>query len=164
MGNTGSVKRKEFILELIKKNDVSDQENLMSLLKANGIDSSQSTISKDLKALGIIKGLSGNYILGDHAERQRQENLLIQMLQNEVNRMPKKPKYLYIATKNESASMIGNLMENLYDEVVGTIAVGNSLLIVLDEETMNFKKKIRSIMNMKMKTIKNDGTVNESND
>ena len=55
--------RQELILSLIERQDVETQEQLLTLLEQKGIQTTQATISRDIKQLHIIKELSssGNY-------------------------------------------------------------------------------------------------------
>lgn len=47
--------RQNTIVEIISEMDIETHKQLMDELKKRGIDSSQSTISRDLDKLGIIK-------------------------------------------------------------------------------------------------------------
>ena len=48
-------KRHELILKLIEENDISTQLELLERLNANGFDTTQATISRDIKDLRLIK-------------------------------------------------------------------------------------------------------------
>lgn len=47
--------RQEKILEIINTNEVFTQEELTRLLKAEGINATQATVSRDMRALNLIK-------------------------------------------------------------------------------------------------------------
>ena len=47
--------RQRRILELIEKNDIETQEELVSMLIADGYEVTQATISRDIRELGITK-------------------------------------------------------------------------------------------------------------
>ena len=53
-------KRHEKILELIRDNDIETQEQLLQQLQENGFNTTQATISRDIKQLRIIKELGPN--------------------------------------------------------------------------------------------------------
>lgn len=57
---TEKQKRQQKILELIAKQPIARQEALSDALKAVGIDTTQSTLSKDIKELGVIKAPDGS--------------------------------------------------------------------------------------------------------
>ncbi len=54
-------KRHELILKLIEENDISTQLELLERLNANGFDTTQATISRDIKDLRLVKkpGVNG---------------------------------------------------------------------------------------------------------
>ena len=47
--------RQSFIINVIKHNNVETQEELAELLRAEGYKATQATISRDIKALGLVK-------------------------------------------------------------------------------------------------------------
>ena len=53
-------KRHRKILELIKENIVGTQEELADLLKKEGFNVTQATVSRDIKELALIKITAGN--------------------------------------------------------------------------------------------------------
>lgn len=53
-------KRHEKILELIRDNDIETREQLLQQLQENGFNTTQATISRDIKQLRIIKELGPN--------------------------------------------------------------------------------------------------------
>lgn len=55
--------RQNSIIELIQSHDISTQEQLTELLKSEGFDITQATVSRDIKELGLYKTLtpSGKY-------------------------------------------------------------------------------------------------------
>ena len=50
--------RHEKIIELINTNDIETQEDLTRLLKLNGFDTTQATVSRDIKELHLVKTAS----------------------------------------------------------------------------------------------------------
>ncbi len=57
-----SVRRKA-LLEILEQNDLYSQEQLQEQLRLRGIETTQATLSRDLKALQIVKGPTGGYRL-----------------------------------------------------------------------------------------------------
>ena len=53
-------KRQEKILEIISKNNVTTQGNLMTLLKQSGFNATQATLSRDMRELRLVKVMSEN--------------------------------------------------------------------------------------------------------
>lgn len=52
------------MLELIARNRIGSQDELQDLLEAEGVSAAQSTLSRDLRELGIVKGVDGYRVLG----------------------------------------------------------------------------------------------------
>ena len=50
--------RQNKILEIISNNEIETQEKLAAMLKTDGFDVTQATISRDIKELQLIKVLS----------------------------------------------------------------------------------------------------------
>lgn len=51
--------RRKKILEIIASNVVETQEDLQKLLKNEGFDVTQSTVSRDIKQMHLVKALDG---------------------------------------------------------------------------------------------------------
>ncbi|MBL8863176.1 MAG: arginine repressor [Planctomycetes bacterium] len=56
--------RRQRILEFVRRDQVRSQHGLQELLSAQGIDVNQATLSRDLRALGLVKGRDGYEIPG----------------------------------------------------------------------------------------------------
>lgn len=52
--------RQEKIIEIVKSNSVSTQEELTELLTENGFKATQATVSRDIKELGLVKATDKN--------------------------------------------------------------------------------------------------------
>lgn len=53
--------RQRLILDIIQNNDVRTQSQLSDILKAQGVNATQATISRDIKELRISKVQSDDY-------------------------------------------------------------------------------------------------------
>lgn len=53
------VERRSFILELISKNEIETQEEILKHLKKNGYDVTQATVSRDINQLKLVKIQNG---------------------------------------------------------------------------------------------------------
>lgn len=51
--------RQQHILDLLSRNRIDTQDELQDLLLAEGVETTQSTLSRDLRELGIVKGTGG---------------------------------------------------------------------------------------------------------
>lgn len=70
------VRRHNLIIDLIEKNEVSSQEVLQQLLKENGVDVTQATVSRDIKVLDLVKTMKedGRYRYTRHEDYARKRN------------------------------------------------------------------------------------------
>lgn len=55
-----SFERRELILDLISKNSVETQDDLLALLKNVGVETTQATVSRDVKKLNLVKVQDSN--------------------------------------------------------------------------------------------------------
>ena len=55
--------RQEKILEIIEKYEIETQIQLMERLRAEGVKSTQATLSRDLRTLGLVKQLEPNGVI-----------------------------------------------------------------------------------------------------
>src|SRR5262245_38820066 len=65
----GKPARHHRIRELIRTSRVESQDRLQTLLRQDGLDVTQATLSRDLRELGVLKG-RGGYVLPGEAERE----------------------------------------------------------------------------------------------
>jgi transcriptional regulator of arginine metabolism len=70
-------KRQDAILDIIRARPVSRQSQLVELLQARGIDATQSSVSRDLKALGVAKLETGYAPPGENDDGNGRELTLM---------------------------------------------------------------------------------------
>ncbi|WP_031495788.1 arginine repressor [Bryobacter aggregatus] len=61
--------RHQQILKLIREGEISTQEQLASLLKSRGIETTQVTLSRDVRELGLVKTAQGYAEIGGTTPR-----------------------------------------------------------------------------------------------
>lgn len=66
--------RHEKIRELINDNVIETQDELLRLLRKDGFDVTQATVSRDIKQLRVIKALDSNEDLPLYDSRRRKRN------------------------------------------------------------------------------------------
>lgn len=76
--------RTQFIIELIKNYPIRSQDEIAHYLKENyGIETNQSTISRDIASLGLVKNHETNcYQLGEDAKKEEEKQELINALEH----------------------------------------------------------------------------------
>ena len=66
---TTKARRRHKILELLERQRIRSQEELRRLLHGAGFDTTQTTLSRDLRDLGVSKGPGGYVLPGDTNHR-----------------------------------------------------------------------------------------------
>lgn len=131
--------RQRVIRRLIEKNRVASQEELLELLKEEGLDATQATLSRDLKEMKIVKMHleGGGYCysvppavvatpLGFNVE-----HALLAILSVEFSSC-----LGVVKTRPGFANMIGSVLDlSLGRQVLGTVAGDDTLLVILREGT-----------------------------
>lgn len=130
--------RQNKILELIKNNEIETQDKLASMLKAEGFDVTQATISRDIKDLQLIKVLSvsGRY---KYAVSKRSDapisDRFIKVFRETIISFKAAHNLILIKTLSGCGGAAGEAVDNIgLEHVVGTVAGDNTMLIVVDEE------------------------------
>ena len=128
--------RQELILSLIERQDVETQEQLLTLLEQKGIQTTQATISRDIKQLHIIKELSssGNYRYRasvkpvEHAFNAKL-NLIFKQC---VTSLDYAQNMIVIKTMPGLASAACAALDKVnYPEVIGTLAGDDTCFVVV---------------------------------
>ena len=127
--------RQELILTLISQKPIRNQEELLKELSRRRVDLTQSTLSRELKALGIAKGPDGRggyrYLAGTPAGEEPLTTLaaLIQDVSRAKN-------LLVVKTPPGNAQGVARGIDQAaWSDVMGTIAGDDTILIICHDET-----------------------------
>jgi transcriptional regulator of arginine metabolism len=150
-------KNRQFhILKLIESVNVESQQILLDELGKKGIQISQSTLSKDLKELGIIKirGKEGRFRFVQTKEREIYHVGV--MLKRELFDFLTDSQFInnlvVLKTISGNASGLAKCLDEIgWPEIVGTIAGDDTILVITKNEThaKNLIKRIRDILESK---------------
>jgi len=133
--------RQQEILKLVRGRHIHTQEQLASALHEVGIETTQVTLSRDIRELGLVKTTAGYQEIGsavtspDVFEVASEFLLDARVAQNLV----------VLKTSAGSASPLAVALDNAnWPEVVGTIAGDDTILVILPdaEGARAFRKKI----------------------
>lgn len=122
--------RQKIIREIIIKNKISRQEDLLLLLVNRGFDLTQATLSRDLRELKIGKIHDAHYgsiyfIPNDENERPLRGALSIEFSNN----------LSVIKTEGGFANSVAVRIDNTkIDEVIGTVAGNDTIIIVFKDD------------------------------
>ncbi|MEG1002251.1 arginine repressor [Clostridium sp.] len=132
MENELKKRRREAIINIIQSEDIGKQEELVFKLKHLGINVTQSTLSRDLKEMHIIRKSLENkqskYILAteDNVAKKFKtifEDAVISIFIQEY--------FISIRTLKGMAAVVGELIDRLDDKRIrGTVAKNNNVLIL----------------------------------
>jgi transcriptional regulator of arginine metabolism len=123
-------KRQQAILSIFSRGElVEEQKDLVHLLRERGIPATQSSISRDLRDLGIVR-LGDHYVLPDSFE----DVLPFRRVAGFVKEIkPAGPYLTLMKTEAGAGPMVAQAIDlSGWEEVVGTVAGHSSTLILTD--------------------------------
>lgn len=128
--------RQEFLLRLVRENEISTQEELTSLMKSNGYNVTQATCSRDIKELGIIKVTLPNkgtkYAVLDRTGDTAPGRLLA-VFTNSLLSCQNAMNLIVIKTLPGMASACASALDSMHlPSVVGTIAGDDTVFLAAD--------------------------------
>lgn len=128
------------IREYITNNHIETQEELVDILRSDGYNVTQATISRDIKELHLIKvpTENGNYKYSLPADRRFNPlEKLKRLMQDSFVSLDKATHFLILKTLPGNANALGALIDYLqWDEIIGTICGDDTILIICRTEDM----------------------------
>lgn len=149
--------RKEKILEIISAKAIETQEELILALRESGFDVTQSTVSRDIKQLGLVKVLASNgryrYAQSMHRKDTSLQNVDHDRLLDTFKRSVISARYAMnnIVIKCYSGMAQGACVafDALFSEqFIGTLAGEDTILVITADEAASaaLAKKINNII------------------
>jgi transcriptional regulator of arginine metabolism len=134
---TTKVERQAAILRLVEDRHLSTQAELADALRAEGIDTVQATVSRDIARLGLVKVRNGDgrliYALPGAADLRRLEQLAT-ALRNWGGTMVPTGNLLVIHTPRGFAAALADAIDDAsLADVAGTVAGDNTILVAVRE-------------------------------
>jgi transcriptional regulator of arginine metabolism len=132
--------RQHRITRLLESQVVSSQAQLVALLGEQGIEATQTTVSRDLEDLGALKvrlpGGEGAYALPELPTQQiAPEDHLRRVLGEWVVEVASSANLVVLRTPPGSAHVVGSALDRSgLDGIVGTVAGDDTVLVVVDEQ------------------------------
>ncbi len=146
--------RQAKILELITTRQVETQEQLLALLEAEGIHTTQATISRDVKELRIVKELTGlgtyRYTTADNAVTGNFSTRLHTIFRESVTSLDYAQNIIVIRTLPGLASAAGSALDAMsLSAVVGTLAGDDTLIVIMRDgnTAASFCGEIKNLLN-----------------
>jgi transcriptional regulator of arginine metabolism len=127
--------RHQKIRSLLRSNDVGSQESLQRLLADDGIEVNQATLSRDLRALGVVKqAVNGGGFRYAQPSQPPLETIAFTNLAAFVHDVLCSGNLMVIKTRVGGAQPVALAVDQLgVDGVIGTIAGDDTVLAVLAE-------------------------------
>ena len=129
------LKRHEKIIELIGQYDIETQDELAELLRKEGFDVTQATVSRDIRKLALSKvpGKNGRqkYALLNHQDHQMAEKY-VGILREAFVSMDHAQNILVIKTVSGMAMAVATALDNIgWKEIVGCIAGDDTIMCAI---------------------------------
>ena len=119
------------ILEIVRKGPVRSQEKLSFLLKRDRVDVTQSTLSRDIRELGLVK-VRGSYQISGELHSSPPDDVLRRAFEQFVIRTGVSGNVVMIRTSPGNAHSIGVVLDAAeWPEVLGTIAGDDTVFVLL---------------------------------
>jgi transcriptional regulator of arginine metabolism len=123
--------RQAVILETIQKQVVRSQEELSTLLAKSGVDATQSTLSRDIRELCLVK-VRGSYQAPGEVQAGPSTDNLRRAFENYVIRTGVSGNIIMVKTSPGNAHSIGAVLDAAqWPEVLGTVAGDDTVFVLL---------------------------------
>lgn len=132
------------INEIVKRQPVSSQEELSALLRNAGIRVTQSTLSRDIRELGLVK-IRGIYMLAQESGSPPAPGTVRRSMQQLVLEAHVSGNMLMVRTAPGDAHSMGVILDAAdWPEILGTVAGDDTVFALLKNPSFG-KKVLRRI-------------------
>ena len=146
------LKRHEKIIELIEQYDIETQDELAELLRKEGFDVTQATVSRDIRKLALSKvpGKNGRqkYALLNHQDHQMAEKY-VGILREAFVSMDQAQNILVIKTVSGMAMAVAAAIDAMHlHEIVGCIAGDDTIMCAVRsvDDTIAVMSRLRKLV------------------
>ncbi len=127
--------RQSVILELIRDHQIDTQEELQSLLKQHGFAVTQATVSRDIRALNIVKSIGEDglyhYRVDGKANREAASDRFSSILKQAAQSAVVAGNLVVVKTYAGMGNAVGAAIDAMkLPECVGTLAGDDTLLLI----------------------------------
>ena len=145
-------KRQNAILKIISVQDIETQNQLIEALSEAGIDSTQATVSRDIKQLHLIKELTPDgryhYVVGQKQELQNHASRLKSIFRESVTSFVSAQNIVVIKTLPGLASAACSAIDGMnIKNLAGTIA-GDDTAFLAMSDSVSAERFCKEIENM----------------
>ncbi len=152
-------RRQSAIISAVQREPIRSQEQLRRVVKSQGFDVTQATLSRDVRELGLVKGgVDGAYQVSTPAPPSRRPStatpavtsMLQRSMSEYLSRVDQVQQMLVLRTGPGQAQMLAVAIDRAHlPEVVGTIAGDDTILVVSPDvrRARSLVKKLRDFSN-----------------
>ena len=151
-------RRQSVILAAVQREPIRSQEQLRRVVKSQGFDVTQATLSRDIRELGLVKGgVDGAYQVSTPVPPARSgaaapavRSMLQRAMSEYLSRVDQVQQMLVLRTGPGQAQMLAVQIDRAHlPEVVGTIAGDDTILVVSPDarRARTLAKRLRNFSN-----------------
>jgi len=151
--------RQNKILDLIGNHEIDTQEKLAAMLRANGFDVTQATVSRDIKELQLIKVLSSSgkykYAVSNHQDLPASERFS-KIFRETITSFVSSGNIVAVKTLSGCGPAAGEAIDSCgIPHIVASVAGDNTIFLLADDE-QNIPEIIEKFQDMLRARVKND--------
>ncbi|MDA8096843.1 MAG: arginine repressor [Desulforudis sp.] len=128
-------KRHLKVLELVRENEITTQEDLARRLRSAGFPITQATISRDIKELGLVKATTGNktrYLPPREQVAGLNQDRLIRVFRDNVWEVEAGDNLVVIKTLPGAAQSVASAIDGAkLPEILGTVAGDDTIFVAV---------------------------------
>lgn len=130
--------RQNVILSIIEKENIETQNQLMSALAKRGINSTQATLSRDIRELHLVKTMAPNgvyrYTAPAEEEKPEYDDKLRKIFRESVTHHAAAQNIIVIKTLPGLAGAAASTIDSMHiDSLVGTLAGDDTALLIMKD-------------------------------
>ncbi|MDO4667937.1 MAG: arginine repressor [Streptococcus sp.] len=140
--------RHQLVKNMIKDEKLGTQKEIQDRLEEQGIFVTQTTLSRDLREIGLTKVKKNGftyYVLAQETEKVD----LIEFLAKHVQSVASAEFTLVFRTGLGEATVLANVVDNTYDDrILGTVAGANTLLVICRNQAVahDIEHQVKALM------------------
>jgi transcriptional regulator of arginine metabolism len=142
-------RRKELILELVEHEAITSQEQLREKLRARGIEATQATISRDIRALGLVKrAVDGAYRRSGADSSVDIETVLRRAVDEYLRTQETVEQLIVLRTDPGQAQALAVAIDRArMPEIAGTIGGDDTILVVCrsQKDALHMGQRLRAL-------------------
>lgn len=146
-------KRQQEILRIIKEQDVETQDQLLAELSRRGVQSTQATISRDIKELHLVKELTGygyyRYAVSEHKVSMNLAGRLRTIFKESVTSFDRAQNIVVLRTMPGLAPAAGAAIDGMeISDLVGSLAGDDTAILIMrsNEAAVDFCEEIHKML------------------